>query len=407
MKPEEWHIITSEYPPAPGGVSDYARSVAAGLAAAGEAVHVWCPPVGADQSACSTPGVSVHAELGGMRPADLRRVGRALDRLPAPRRLFVQWVPHGYGYRSMNLPFCLWLWRRARLKGDAVELMIHEPFLAFGEGSRKQSAVAAVHRVMIALLLHAARRVWMSIPAWEKSLRPYALGRRLPFVWLPVASNIPRADDPEGVREVRARYAPGGELVVGHFGTYGRNIADLLESSVPVLLGDCENVVLLLLGRGGEQLRDRLARDYPGLRGRIHAPGALGAAELSRHVGACDVMFQPYPDGISSRRTSAMVGLSHGLPLVTTTGHLTERLWAASGAAAVAPVGDVAALNGAAARLLSDAEARKRAGAAASGLYRERFETSKTIAALRAAGAENQAPERPASEPGPRTVTSA
>ena len=38
-----WHIITGEYPPAPGGVSDYTEAVAAGLAAAGDEVHVWCP----------------------------------------------------------------------------------------------------------------------------------------------------------------------------------------------------------------------------------------------------------------------------------------------------------------------------------------------------------------------------
>ena len=37
----------------------------------------------------------------------------------APRRLFVQWVPHGFGYKSLNMPFCLWVWRRAR-GGDSV-----------------------------------------------------------------------------------------------------------------------------------------------------------------------------------------------------------------------------------------------------------------------------------------------
>ncbi len=38
-----WHIITGEYPPAIGGVSSYTQLVAEGLAAAGDAVHVWCP----------------------------------------------------------------------------------------------------------------------------------------------------------------------------------------------------------------------------------------------------------------------------------------------------------------------------------------------------------------------------
>ena len=88
----------------------------------------------------------------------------------------------------MNLPFCLWLWHRAVRHHDAVEVMIHEPYLAFGEGSWKQSGVAVVHRLMTMVLLKAARRVWMSIPAWEACWRPYTLGRALQFRWLPVAS---------------------------------------------------------------------------------------------------------------------------------------------------------------------------------------------------------------------------
>ena len=39
----QWHILTGEYPPQPGGVSDYTRMVAEGLAAAGDEVVVWAP----------------------------------------------------------------------------------------------------------------------------------------------------------------------------------------------------------------------------------------------------------------------------------------------------------------------------------------------------------------------------
>ena len=35
-----WQVITGEYPPQPGGVGDYTAQVAAGLAAAGDEVHV-------------------------------------------------------------------------------------------------------------------------------------------------------------------------------------------------------------------------------------------------------------------------------------------------------------------------------------------------------------------------------
>src|SRR5262245_64719668 len=114
-----WHIITSEYPPQPGGVSDYTYHLAAGLAAAGDEVQIWCPPASSPEP--ETPGVAVHRELGHAGIHDLLRVGRELNRRPGPRRLLVQWVPHGYGRRSMNLPFCLWLWGRSVRSRDSVE----------------------------------------------------------------------------------------------------------------------------------------------------------------------------------------------------------------------------------------------------------------------------------------------
>jgi glycosyltransferase involved in cell wall biosynthesis len=306
-----------------------------------------------------------------------------LDQCRAPRRLLVQWVPHGYGYQSMNLPFCMWLLHRAARRGDMVEIMVHEPYLSFGEGSWKQSGVAAIHRLMTMVLLKSARRVLVSIPAWEESLRPYTFGRALKFQWLPVASNIAVVDDYEGIRATRALYAPAGERMVGHFGTYERHITELLHKSVPPLLLGQSGCVLLLLGHGGEAVRDQLIEKHAELAGRVHATGTLDATALSRHISACDVLIQPFVDGVSSRRTSVMVGLSHGVPIITTSGRLTEPLWAESEAVALVGVEDVRALVDATHRLLTDAAMRTRMSVAARALYQERFDVRRTITTLR------------------------
>jgi glycosyltransferase involved in cell wall biosynthesis len=377
------HLITSEYPPQPGGVSDYTHLVATGLAAAGDEVHIWCPP--AQGETPSVSGVFVHRELGRFTPADLRRAGTLLDQFSAPSRLLVQWVPHGYGYLSMNLPFCLWLRKRAVRHRDLVEVMVHEPYLNFGEGSWKQNGVAAAHRLMTIVLLNAARRIWMSIPAWEARLRPYALGRRLQFCWLPVASNIPVVDDPAGVKSIRERYARAGGLIVGHFGTCDRHITELLLKSLPALLRDCAKQTVLLIGRGSEPVRDELIRREPDLADRVYATNELNPASLSLHISACDLMIQPYIDGVSSRRTSVMAALSHGIPIVTTSGTLTEALWDESRAVALVPVGDVTAMVEATRRLLSDAAARTTLSKGAKALYEERFEVKRIISALRRA----------------------
>jgi glycosyltransferase involved in cell wall biosynthesis len=385
-----WHIITSEYPPQLGGVSDYTQLVAGGLANAGDEVHVWCPSLTgvADESVAGVTTdaerVIVHRDFGHFSSADLRRVGELLDQFSAPRRLLVQWVPHGYGYRSMNLRLCSWLRSRAK-RGDLVELMVHEPYLAFREGSLKQDGVAVVHRLMTAVLLSAAHHVWMSIPAWEARLRPYAFGRKLPFAWLPVASNIPVVDDSGGVKVIRDRFAPDGAPLVGHFGTYERGIVSLLLQSAPSLLRANTNCNLLLLGRDSELMRTKLSGAHPDLAQRVHAVGTLPSADLSLHLSACDVMLQPYVDGVSSRRTSVMVALDHGLPVVTTQGKLTEPLWAESGAVKLAPTTDVQTLVSHLENLLINKAERLRLREASRALYRERFALRLTIAALREA----------------------
>ena len=376
-----WHIITSEFPPHVGGVADYTRLVAKGLAAAGDEVHVWCPPVpprGADD------GVTVHPELGGIAPGDLRRVGRQLGHWPAPRHLLVQWVPHGYGYRSMNLGLCAWLWWRSIVRRDRVDIMVHEPYLAFWEHAWRHAGVALVHRLMTLVLIAAAHRVFVAIPGWESRWRPYALGRRLPFTWLPVPSSLPTGRPPAAeVAGVRERYAVPGRPLVGHFGTYGPAMASRLLDLVPRLLQSRLRPSLLLLGDGGDAVRRPLLERHPAMADRIAAPGYLPASDLARHITACDAFVQPYPDGVSSRRTSAMAILSLGTPLVTTEGSLSEGLWRETEGVLLADVGDPDGLLAHLDQLLADEPRRLRLGQQGHELYARRFDVSHTIAALR------------------------
>jgi glycosyltransferase involved in cell wall biosynthesis len=371
------HIVTPEFLPAPGGVADYARHIAHALSAAGEEVHVWCP-AGAFRPA--NAAFDVHGVFERFDGNECARAGRELDRFPAPRRLFVQWVPHAYRRRAMNLSFCLWLRQRAEM-GDRIELMVHEPFVTFFEGSWRQTLVAAVHRLMTVVLLRSASRVWVSIPAWERMWKPFAFGRPVPFTWLPIPSGLVRPAE-QDIGAQRARLSTPGRALAGHLGTYGRNVTVMLDAIVPVILRANPAVDMLFAGSGSKGYRDDFARRHPDLEGRAFATGTLDEATLAAHVAACDILVQPYPDGISSRRTSAMAGLRLGVPLVTTSGYLTEPFWSDARAVRMHDVRRLTDLANDAGELLRDPAARARLASAGRDLYARLFDINLAVGAL-------------------------
>jgi hypothetical protein len=263
--------------------------------------------------------------------------------------------------------------------------MFHEVAFPFDRDETvSRNALAAVNRLMASIVASSAERAFVSIPGWEPSVRAM-VGPDKPVDWLPVPSAIPVLSDPEASAAVRARYA-GRQPLVGHFGTHGAAIRSLLASSIPSLV-DTTGCHVMLVGRRGDDVRRELLAQHPALEGRLHATGLLSDAAVSIHIAACDLMLQPYPDGVSSRRTSAMVTLSHGVPMVTTSGWLTEALWEESGAAVLVPVDDRPALADAAVRLLADPARRAAIAEKARTIYENKFDVRHTISALRSADA--------------------
>lgn len=372
-----WHIIAPEYPPARGGVADYTRLVAMGLAARGDHVHVWAPAVAAADK--PEPGVEVHRLPGCFGPRALAALGRGLG-ATGPGHILVQYVPHGFGMRAMNLPFCLWLYARRRA---GITLMFHEVALALNRRQPlRHNAIALANRAMAFVLLRAARRCFVAAAGSQRLLCQLAPARAA-IAWLPVPSTVPLRDDPEGVRAVRRALAREGGIVLGHFGTAREAwITGTLEALAPVLLRERPGASLMLLGRDSGELRERLLARTPALAERVHAAGPLEPAGLSLHLSACDLMLQPYGEGVSARRTTVMAALAHRRPVLSTDGILTEPLWAQSRAVALAPAADRAALASMALRLIDDAGERERLGQAAAALYAERFDLAHTLAAL-------------------------
>jgi glycosyltransferase involved in cell wall biosynthesis len=377
-----WAVLTGEYPPQPGGVSDYTRLVAAGLAAAGDAVTVYTSPHPGPQPR-DTP-VSLRRLPDHFGPRGLLALDRALSARPRPDRVLVQYVAHAFGWKGMNLPFAAWVAARAA-RVAPVWVMFHEVMYPVEPGQRLRHAVLGrVTRAMARLLARSADRVFVSIPAWCVLLRRICRAAR-PAEWLPIPSNVPDAADPAAVAAVRARLGPGA-TVVGHFGTFGAMNADLIGPPLADLLRRPAGRVALLVGRNAPAYRERFVAERPDLTDRVTATGDLSAAAVAVHLAACDLLLQPYPDGASTRRTSLMSGLALGVPTATNAGILSEPIWAECAGVAVAPSAEPAALVAAAEGLLAlPPEERAARGRAAAAWYRARFAVEHTVARLRAA----------------------
>ena len=198
MSVTRWVLITGEYPPAPGGVSDYSSMVARGLAEAGDEVHVWAPayefrdfqggmlsrpiPLETSSQGLARPrrhtthhdpidfqgeSVWVHRLPGTFGPRDLEILDQSLRRMAKPFRLLVQYVPHAFGCKGMNVPFCWWLSRRP----EPVWIMFHEmAFPIARDQPLTHNFLGVVTRLMVSLVAREAERIFVTVPAWEALL---------------------------------------------------------------------------------------------------------------------------------------------------------------------------------------------------------------------------------------------
>jgi glycosyltransferase involved in cell wall biosynthesis len=367
-----WHLLSGEYPPQPGGVGDYTQLVARELARRGSEVHVWAP---GEAGTAQEDGLTVHRAPGLFTPAGLVRLTRGLEGCRKPRRLLLQYVPHAFGWKAMNVPFCVWF---AARRQDERWVFFHEVVYPWSLGAPlRHQVLAGTTRLMLRLVAGAADRMFVSIPTWAEHLPARARRRS---EWRPVPSNLPIEVEPSAVARVRAELGEG--LLLGHFGTYGAATSGALEQVlVPLLRAEAQRRVLLL-GRGSQSWREALARRHPELSGQLLSRDALAPEALAAHLSACDLLIQPYVDGVSTRRGTTMASLALGRPLVTNTGHLTEPLWHTLGAVALVEGTDPAALAQAAEQLLSRPDERATLGAQAARVYRERFCLERTIEAL-------------------------
>lgn len=373
----QWYIITGEFPPQRGGVSDYTYQLAQILTAGNDEVHILAPACGEDDAAMR--GVSVHRLPRGFGFRWLRALSRALPSPGAGETILVQYVPHGYGWKAMNLAFCLWILRQKRRR---LFVMFHEVAYPFRRDQPlKHNFLAAVQRVMAWLTLGSAEKCFTSSEPYRDLLRRLRPGIAVDL--LRICSNVPFER-----RRLRARRL-GEVRTVGIFSNFSQEICAVLEPVVPMILAQ-KTVRLLLIGPG-EAFLDAVGAKFPEVAEQISTTSFVRALDVGCHLQSCDALLQIYPDGAAAARGTLTAAIASGVPVVTNYGLQTEPIFRASGAVALAE-SNPTAIARVLERVLSDESVTRRLELAGRKLYEEQFDIAVTAAKLRQAVSGAQVP---------------
>ncbi|MBO1752112.1 glycosyltransferase family 1 protein [Actinotalea sp. BY-33] len=212
-----------------------------------------------------------------------------------------------------------------------------------------------------------------------------------------VSHDIPRVEVwPRGVdtaafspthrdADLRARFSPDGEVVVGFVGRLAaeKQVEDL------AVLSDLPGVQLVVIGDGPE--RERLERRLPG----AHFTGSLSGLALSRAVASLDVMVHTGP--FETFCQAAQEAMASGVPVVAVGAGGLRDLVDHSRTGWLYPQGDLAALRARVVDLVGDQAKRVAMGVAAHQAVRARtwpvvcdrllrhYEQAASVAAVRGA----------------------
>lgn len=251
---------------------------------------------------------------------------------------------------------------RLARRGVRVVLLVHEPFVE--AESWKRVLLGAWQRTQLEALRLPAELVCVTIEPWTRRLSTWWPARRT--MHLPVGSNVP---DRRASRAA-SRQALGVDdktlvVVTLDTGHPSQRVVDA-AAAVSRLAQSGEPVVWLALGAGASAPTTSQVV-------RVHRPGLVPASELASLVAAGDLFLAPFGDGVSTRRSSVMAALQHGLPVLGTDGPLTDPSLRHEPGLVLVPAGAPERLIEEAKRLVERRDELPVLGASARALYARRF----------------------------------
>jgi glycosyltransferase involved in cell wall biosynthesis len=292
--------------------------------------------------------------------------GEIDDWNPRPT-LLLQYNPFNFGRWGFApwLPAKLWRLKRSNPR-PKIALMVHEMYYPITDW--RSALMGGWQRVQFFAVRVLSDVVFTSVSPWAKALESHR--PRRPVHHLPVGSNLPDMRHARAARREQLGIKDDA-IALAAFGTgHPSRLLDYVADAANEVASQGHETVLLNLGFNTPDVSVSPAV-------RVVTPGHLEEEAISGHLAAADIYLAPFTDGVSTRRTTVMAALQHGLSIVGTDGHNTDdMLRASTHGMRLTPVGDRAAFSRTVRELADDPDARAELARGARTLYEEEFDWS-------------------------------
>ena len=367
-KEKNWLILTPEYPPTIGGVSDYSRILSQALSKDSTQVAVLSSGYA---KTFSDGKVTVKCCLGAFLPWDLFGAGSKALKNQKGSIIFLQWVPHGFGLKSINVFFVFWLLFFIVYKRHPLILMIHEPFLRF-KPDIKIIIASLIQRAILFSLIAFSSRLFLGNPTWGKFIRRINPANKIPASYL---ESLPIRKPKEGTKTI---------FTICHFSTYGRQIESELQKIIVDLFSKFTDIRILLVGKGSEHFHEKMSTRHPSFSGKMESTGPVDHSTISGLLSQSDIAIHPLQEGISFRNGTVAAYLAHGVPIVGTLGEATDKLFTESNLSILVPPGDVSQFVNAVGLLLENPAERIQMSTRGLEFYSRHLDINNTVSILAA-----------------------
>lgn len=321
-----WHIICFRAPPMISSLGNYALTTALNLAHRGYKVYFWTSKLNDEISKNNPSNFTLQSLDDAENSPYTENLSHILENDKQHGKVLWYYEP------NTNKEFCqkLKIWASKKPKNTSFSLIIHKPLeSSYTFSSLKNLYSYLKEKHLLKDLLGSVNEVFITAPYLKEKIKKLLRKeKKLPIHWLPLQSNIKYIKDEERAQNIRKAFAPESQFLLGSFGSYhDKPQVKELNKQIFLLLNKHPERFFLCLGRNSSDFVAKFKKFYPYLEAQIEATGELDYPAVSAHIQACDIMIQPYPNGITAKNTSLLTSLSHEKAILTTKGPRTESFW--------------------------------------------------------------------------------